>query len=296
MKRSPLSQGARLATAAAVALSVAAVRPAAAPAEAAPPSAEAARATAPSAPPADAAAVSPTSGDPAADFERANAAFADGRFAEAADLFAAIAAHAGASPGVLFNLGNASFRAGRIGEAVLAYERALLLAPRASEIAANLRQVRRAANLADPEAGLWPRTVALATADGWAWLASACLTLACVGLLCATGLRSRLAGRPGVQRALRAAIAVLVAGLVLASAAAASAIAELDRGVVVGRDPTLRVAPYPSATTSRPVAPGEVVRIEREHAGFALVRTDDGRTGWLAADQVPRIGDFSKIR
>ncbi|HNF58586.1 MAG TPA: hypothetical protein PLN89_03335, partial [Elusimicrobiota bacterium] len=46
-------------------------------------------------------------------FESANAAFADGRFDEALDAFAQLAARDGASAAILYNLGNAAFRAGK---------------------------------------------------------------------------------------------------------------------------------------------------------------------------------------
>ena len=41
----------------------------------------------------------------------------------------------------------------------------------------------------------------------------------------------------------------------------------------------LRVAPYASATASSELAPGEIVRIERSHDGFTLVRTAAGQVG-----------------
>jgi tetratricopeptide (TPR) repeat protein len=221
-------------------------------------------------------------------FERANEAFAEGRYAEAADAYAAIAQRDGVSAALLFNLGNASFRAGRTGEAILAWEQARLLAPRASQIAANLRQARRAASLPAMEPDAWQRLVALLTGDGWSWLASACLTIACAAGLGGVALRGA-AARPGVARAIRA---LLDSSLAIAAAAAATAIEARQRGVVLGREPALRVAPYASATTGRPVAAGEVVRVERGHGGFVLVRTDDGRTGWLPAEAVRRIGDL----
>jgi tetratricopeptide (TPR) repeat protein len=231
-------------------------------------------------------------GDPTLAFERATAAFAEGRYEEGADGYAAVAARHGASFELLFNLGNASFRAGRIGEAILAWEQARVLAPRASEIAANLRQARQAASLPDPEPGVWSRVVGLLSGDAWAVLASVCSMLACAVALGVAALRPRLAARPAAERAARTAIAALVVVLVVAGAAAATALGELDRAVVLGRDPVLRVAPYASATPARPIGAGEVVRVERVHAGFALLRAADGRAGWLPLEQVGRIGDL----
>lgn len=220
-------------------------------------------------------------------FESANAAFAAGDFGAARDALAAIVASDGPSPAVLYNLGNASFRAGLIGEAVLSYERALLLAPRDQDIRANLRRVRKAAELPEPEAGAWTRVVHLLTADGWAWLASAALYLVCAVLLGLRLLRARGPASPA-RGGLRYAVPALVVMGVVAAAACAARLGERDRGVVLGNEP-LRVAPYPSATTASELAPGEVVRIERTHQGFSLVRTPAGRSGWLKDDAVASI-------
>lgn len=220
-------------------------------------------------------------------FESANAAFADGRFDEARAAFAQLAARDGGSVAVLYNLGNAAFRAGKPGEAILAYERALLAAPRDQDVRANLRQVRKAAGLPEPEDGPWTRLVRALTANGWAWLASAGLWLACVASL---ARRLTAGGGAGQLRsALAATAGAGVAILLFAGAACATRLGERDRGVVLDGDPKLRVAPYASATVSSELPPGEIVRIERSHEGFTLVRTAAGRSGWMPDASVGRI-------
>ena len=221
-------------------------------------------------------------------FENANAAFADGRFDESRQAFAQLAARDGASVPVLYNLGNAAFRAGKPGEAILAYERALLLAPRDQDVRANLRQVRKAAGLPEADDGPWTRLVRSLTTNRWAWLASAGLYLACATLLARRLFASDGSSRP-LRSTLGASAAVGLAILLVAGAACATRLAERDRGVVLDGDPKLRVAPYPSATASSELAPGEIVRIERSHEGFTLVRSAAGRSGWMTADAVGRV-------
>lgn len=221
-------------------------------------------------------------------FERANAAFAASDYAAAKTGFEEILAADGPSPAVLFNLGNASLRAGLIGDAVLSYERALLLAPRDQDIKANLRQARRSANLPLPEDGVWIRFVRALTTDAWAWLASAGLWALCALLL----TRRLQRGEPrwaSLRRGLRGAIAAAAALLVVGVAACATRLHERDRAVVLASDPALRVAPYASATASGELAPGEIVRVERSHEGFTLVRTAAGKSGWLSAASVAQI-------
>jgi len=225
-------------------------------------------------------------------FERANAAFAAGDFVAAQDGFAAIVAQDGPSAAVLYNLGNASFRAGRIGEAVLSYERALLLAPRDQDVRANLRQVRKAAGLDEPEPGRWTRTVRLLSADAWAWIASGALYLLCAALLALRLVRRFDQGHPA-RSLLRTSTVLLATTMLVAGAAAATRLGDRDRAVVLDGAPALRVAPYPSATVSSDLAPGEVVRIERTHQGFSLVRTAAGRSGWLGDDALARVASVA---
>jgi tetratricopeptide (TPR) repeat protein len=221
-------------------------------------------------------------------FESANAAFAAGDFTAAKAGFQAILEADGPSAAVLYNLGNACFRAGLVGEAVLSYERALLIAPRDQDMRANLRQVRNAAGLAEPAPGPWTRLVRLLTGDGWAWLASVALYVCCAALLALRLLRANGSAQQ-LRSALRFSAAAAAATVVIGAAACAARLAERDRAVVLAADPTLRVAPYASATASSELAPGEVVRIERIHQGFALVRTSGGKSGWMNDAGVARI-------
>jgi len=221
--------------------------------------------------------------DPAARFEQANAAFGAGRYDDAIAGYQALLAD-GRSTALLYNLGNAYFRAGRLGEAILAYERAKLLGPRDADVDANLRQARGAAELPVPAPGLWQRLVALLSIDGWTRLASLSLWLAC-GLLAA----QRLGLTPTGGRApLPLVLGVLGLGCALGLAGTAGRLGERDRAVVVGGEPALRTAPYPSAAATA-IAPGEIVSIERAHGGFVLVRTATGKTGWMPDAEVGRI-------
>jgi hypothetical protein len=190
---------------------------------------------------------------------------------------------------LLYDLANAELRAGRPGEAILGYERALVLEPRDPDILANLRQAQRMANLPEPERGVWERAARLLTPDEWAWLATGTLWGAC--LLAA--LIALLPGSAGVgfrgQRGTRLVVACLAAGSLLAWSFHGMRMHELGDSIVIGANPLLRTAPYDSAEVSAEILPGERVRIEREHEAFRLVRTGDGKAGWIAAAAVEPI-------
>lgn len=75
-------------------------------------------------------------------FEQANQLYQEGKFKEASELYSRLADENRQESSLFYNLGNSWFRAGEIGQAILAYERALRLAPRDPDIRANLAHVR----------------------------------------------------------------------------------------------------------------------------------------------------------
>lgn len=228
--------------------------------------------------------------EPEARFAAANADLAAGQAARAIPIYRDILEHDGASPELLLNLGNASFRAGDVGGAVLAYERALLLAPRQAEVLANLRLVRREANLPADEPGLARWIADQLSMDGWAVGLLAALTAMSIVLLAGLLRGDRVAGVRTTPTTARAAAILLLALAAGAAAAWAVRWGELDRAVVVdGSEPFLRVAPYEAASRSTPLQSGQVVAIERRLPDFALVRTGDGRAGWAEARALARV-------
>jgi tetratricopeptide (TPR) repeat protein len=75
-------------------------------------------------------------------FERANAAYEQGRFDEAAEGYRAVLRYRIQDPVLEYNLANAEFKLGHLGAAILHYERARRLDPTDPEIVANLEFAR----------------------------------------------------------------------------------------------------------------------------------------------------------
>jgi hypothetical protein len=223
---------------------------------------------------ADPAFAASAAGNREGEFQTANQAFAEGRYGDAADGLAAVAARGGVSANLLFDLGNAALRAGRPGEAILAYERARLLAPRDAAIQANLRQARQVAELPAVEETAWTRLAAQLSPDGWALAATATLFLACLLLIPAV-LGSE-------ARNLRPLLATATIALLLLWSLFATRLDRAGLAIVTGSDPTLLGAPFASALPESNLKAGESVRLLGEHDGFLLVRTADGRSGWTS--------------
>ncbi len=216
-------------------------------------------------------------------FDQANQDYAAGNFKEAARGFEQVIAQQGYSAPVLFNLGNAWLKAGEPGRAILNYERARVLAPRNDAITRNLGLAREQAGVAVPVPGTLERA-----AQSLSWNA---LTWAGIGALlvtCASIFLARL--RPSLPRGgLGFLTASGACALVLAASALAVRWPELDRAVVLAPDAPARIAPANAAAVSFSLPGGETVRAQQAHGGFVLVRTADGRSGWVSEAQVARI-------
>ena len=79
---------------------------------------------------------------PDAVFDRANEAYAEGRYSDAVEGYLELARLGVEDPRLEYNLGNALFKSGRLGPAILHWERARKLDSTDRDIAANLAYVR----------------------------------------------------------------------------------------------------------------------------------------------------------
>jgi hypothetical protein len=95
-----------------------------------------------------------------------------GKFPDAAATYEKILQTGGQSPALLFNYANAEFKAGSLGKAIAAYRRAELLAPRDSEIRANLAFVRNQVQGATIRESRWQNWLGQLTLNEWTLLAA----------------------------------------------------------------------------------------------------------------------------
>jgi hypothetical protein len=195
-------------------------------------------------------------------------------------------ARAGSSPtgydaAQLYNLGNAYARAGQPGLAVLSYERARLLAPTDEDIEINLGRVREAARvLPEPRAGLEllrmpsPLDVAVAGLAG----------LLVLGL-------SAIAWRRRIKWPRLLAVGAVVGGGLIASAACNAWLVwpKLQSAVVIAVNAPVRAAPAPLGDALFALPEAETVDISAEHEDFVLIKTLQGRTGWMSRAAVALI-------
>ncbi|MCK7539625.1 MAG: tetratricopeptide repeat protein [Marinilabiliales bacterium] len=116
--------------------------------------------------------------------EKANKAYTDGLYAEAADLYKKVAVSGYQAPGLYYNLGNSCFKLNDFPGAILWYERAKRLDPGNEDIAFNLNVANsKIADKIEPVPEMFYRRwyfslVNRFTADGWAWIAVICFLAA----------------------------------------------------------------------------------------------------------------------
>jgi hypothetical protein len=217
-----------------------------------------------------------------ADFDAANRAFAQGKWAEAARGFEGVISRNGYSAPALFNLANAQVHEGKLGPAILNYERARWLAPNDPDVAANLKLARQKAGL-EPEANSPLRAVANSmTCTAWSILGAGMLWL----IMLALPLRQVL---PRARSALTAAAVLGVLVFLGAIGALVLRWPDLHRAVVVAPEVPARLSPVTVVQPSFNLRAGEAVTVKRAHGTFLLIANQQGREGWVSREVVVPI-------
>jgi tetratricopeptide (TPR) repeat protein len=226
---------------------------------------------------------------PQAIFFRANALYAEGKYAQAAAEYERLLATGVGSASTYFNLGNAYLKAGQTGRAVLAYERARRLAPGDPDLRANLTFAREAGATAEPPP--WRTRLLFPLAASWSSdalvLGAACAWWLLMGLL-AAGRLLPTARRATARAALLPGVALVVLG-----GSAAWRLATVDLRptavVVAPNEVAVRFEPSSGGTVHFQAKPGTTLRLVGEREGWAQVERDDGRRGWIERDAIDRV-------
>lgn len=206
-------------------------------------------------------------------FQLGTAAYEQKDFSRAAECFLAVVTNA-PSAGAWQNLGNAEWERGRTAQAILAWERALTLNPRAREAENNLKFARERAQLEAPEWTWCEIAAAWLPADWWALLAVGSFWFA-VGLLMLPGvLRWR-------KSAAQQAGAALGLGVFLLTLPANYGVITRARvGVALANETPLRLTPTAEGEAVTRLAAGEPGRVVRERGRYLLVQTRRTQ-GWV---------------
>ena len=223
-------------------------------------------------------------------FDAANAAYADGRYDEAATLYQALLDEE-PNAQLYYNLGNAQFKQGELAQAILAYERSLRLDPRNKDAQYNLAfaQSRITDNIVDNDFFLssWARTVRNGLREHtWLVLSISLFVLALAGLLLFLLGREPWLRKTAFHTAWIALLFSLVAGLNAASLHSRDTLrneAIITQGVVNAKS-----SPDRSGTDLFTIHEGTKVTIRETLGEWSNIRVGNNE-GWIRTSNLERI-------
>jgi tetratricopeptide (TPR) repeat protein len=220
--------------------------------------------------------------DVSADFLAANKLYAEGKFSDAANAYEKILQTSAQSPALLFNDANAEFKAGNLGKAIAAYRRATLLAPRDSEVRANLDFVRNQVQGATLRESRWQYWLGTLSLNEWTLLAAGAFWLTFL-LLAARQIRPVLAAK------LKSATSIFATLTIFSGAAlglqAANHFSKAT-AVVIAAGATGRSGPFEEAQSAFTAHDGTELSVLDRHGNWVQVTAGSGKIGWLPVKQV----------
>ena len=224
------------------------------------------------------------------DFEAANAAYADGRYDEAATLYQSLLDEQPEAT-VYYNLGNARFKQGELAQAILNYERALRLKPNYKDAKYNLAfaQSRIVDNIPEQDFFLssWARTVRNQLSERtWIRFSIGLFILALAGLLLFLLGRATWLRKTAFHTAWIALLFSLVTGLNAASLHNRDTLrneAIITQGVVNAKS-----SPDRSGTDLFTLHEGTKVSIRETIGEWVNVRVGSNE-GWIRTSNLERI-------
>jgi tetratricopeptide (TPR) repeat protein len=229
---------------------------------------------------------------PAELFARANGAYEEGKYEEAATAYATILDYGVTDPRVLYNLGNAYFKMARLGPAILNYERALRIDPADQDARDNLEFARGRIRdrVPEPEAP-YPVQVLQGALDALSSNLVSVIFLA--AYLVASGLAGAL---PLVRSDLRRRViaytlAAAGMGVALAGGALAYKIRDDASGRAIVMQDRVDVLSGPAAdnTVLFTVHEGTRLQIRNRLDGWCQVSLPNALSGWVQATSVEQV-------
>jgi len=220
--------------------------------------------------------------DVATDFSTANKFYAEGKFSDAASVYKKILVSGSASPNLLFNYGNAEFKSGNLGKAIAAFRRAELLAPRDSEIRANLAFVRNQVQGSTVRESFWQNWLGNLSLNEWTIFAAIAFWLTFI-LLAAKQLRPAFASKLKSATWIFAALTIF-SGTILGVQAANHF--SKQTAVVVSANVTARSGPFDDAQNVFTTRDGEELSVLDRRDDWVQVADGSGKIGWLPAKLV----------
>ena len=217
-------------------------------------------------------------------FGKANQAYAEGRFEEAATGYENLIRSGNWNADLFYDLGNARYRLGDFGQAILNFERALALDPRHAEADANLRLARDEGRALELRRDWIERYAGMATVKQSTIAAAIALWFA-LFITAHLFFSRRSAGR----------IAVIVLSVIVCGASI-FAIFTLENGargdalaIVTGKDVEARLATADNAKSVLVLPAGSEIKILSERGDWVYAALPNDQRGWIPASSAQRV-------
>jgi tetratricopeptide (TPR) repeat protein len=215
------------------------------------------------------------------DFSAANQFYAEGKFVDAANAYEKILQAGANSANLFFNYGNAEFKSGNLGKAIAAFRRAELLAPRDSEIRANLNFVRNQVQGSTVRESRWENWVGNFSLNEWAIFAAILFWLTFI-LLAARQIRPTLA--PKFSGAIFALILLTILCAVILCVQASNHFS--NQTAIAISASTARSGPFDDAQNAFAIHDGAEFSVLDHYDDWVQIADDAGKTGWLQTKQI----------
>lgn len=209
-------------------------------------------------------------------FAKAQAAYDEGRYAEATILYESLIDQGVVNVEVYYNLANAAFKDSDLPTAVKNYRKAWYLAPRDPDIEANLRFALNAAGAIQPDPSLTETSFASLTKGEW-------IAVGIAGYVLLVLLLALVVLFKNARRTLAKTCLVPIGCMLLAAGGWRywSLLAENPEWVVVRNDATALFGPVEGSTAHYKLPLAALVRqTEGDSKGWIEVEYD-GKRGWL---------------
>ena len=218
-------------------------------------------------------------------FADARALEKQGKHAEAAAQYENILAQQQASRSVLFNLGNCYYESRNYGKAILAYERALLINPRAADVRKNLTLTRKAAF---PNDAIDFSTGPLHTLSRSEW--AVCI-VACALVVGMTSISAWL--RPNWRKSAIIIGVLALLPLALGIIALKQRHTESTRAIVTTSTAKLLLSPFSSADEITSCPSGSLLTIIHQKHNFTYVQLEQlNIRGWITNSEIELITNY----
>lgn len=217
-------------------------------------------------------------------FAKANQAYAEGRFQDAATGYESLIRSGNWNANLFYDLGNARYRLGDFGQAILSFERALALDPRHPEADANLRLARDEGRALELRRDWIERYASMATVKQYTIAAAVAFWFA---VFIATHL---FFSRRSAARIAFIAVAVLVCGVSI------FAIFTLENGargdalaIVTGKGVEARLATADNAKSVLLLPAGSEIKILNERGDWLYAALPNDQRGWIPTSSAQRV-------